>query len=555
MLAFWYARALRARGFARRQLDTDANKSAAVSETGPATENDAAPQGADPEKTAKQVARHQTDLFSAILDGMAEGVLVCALDGSLLLCNQAAHLILPGPSFDPQSNIATFLDGYEIFSDEFETPALLADIPLSRALRGIQVDNAELHLRLRSTGESVRLEISGRPLPDPNGKLYAAMVVFRDTTGRTDAEHECARLAALVRSSRDAIISGTTGGLIATFNPGAERLYGYTHDEAIGHPFAMLEPPDRSGETGRMMRESLSRRDGVRYETRRLRKDGSVFDAEVIDSIIYDEDGRSIGFSAIVRDITEAKRSARELAERTRELERSNLELGQFAYSASHDLQEPLRMIGSYVQLLRDRYRGRLDADADDFIDFAVDGAMRMKQLINDLLLYSRAGRGNSRAVVESDAALDWAVANLALKISESGAVVVRGEMPPVMAEGSQLGQLFQNLIDNALKFRTAETPRIEIGAERRDEMWEFCVHDNGIGIEQKYATRIFQMFQRLHSITEYPGSGIGLAVCRKIAERNGGRIWVDAEARTGTAFRFTIPAVAAEGARNAHHL
>jgi light-regulated signal transduction histidine kinase (bacteriophytochrome) len=167
-----------------------------------------------------------------------------------------------------------------------------------------------------------------------------------------------------------------------------------------------------------------------------------------------------------------------------------------------------------------------------------------MKQLINDLLLYSRAGRGHASAVVESGEALDWAVANLALKFSDSGAVLIRGVMPPVMADASQLGQLFQNLIDNALKFRTEAPPRIEIGAERCDDLWEFCVRDNGIGIDPKHATRIFQMFQRLHSSADYPGTGIGLAVCRKIVERNGGSIWVDdSGTRQGTAFRFTIPA------------
>jgi PAS domain S-box-containing protein len=332
--------------------------------------------------------------------------------------------------------------------------------------------------------------------------------------------------------------------VIATFNPGAERLFGYPADQIIGRNLAILEPPGKADEIARILRESFEQSGSVRTETRRRRKDGRIFDADAIDSPIYDQRGREIGFSAIVRDISERKQAERDLAERTRELERSNVELEQFAYSASHDLQEPLRMVGSYVQLLRDRYRGRLDSDADEFIDFAVDGAVRMKRLINDLLLYSRAGRGHSSAMVESGAALDWAVANLALKLSDSACVVIRGEMPPVMADASQLGQLFQNLIDNALKFRTEALPRIEIGAERRGGLWDFCVRDNGIGIDQQHATRIFQMFQRLHSSADYPGTGIGLAVCRKIVERKGGSIWVDSEAHPGTAFRFTIPAV-----------
>ena len=495
-------------------------------------------------EASEQALQRQTDLLKAILDSMGEGVLARAGDGHLLLSNLAARRILPGGSCDAESDFATFMADYEIFLDEFGTPAPLADTPLSRAINGIQLDVGELYLRRRSTGQNLCLEISARPLRDGRGGQFGAMCVFRDITGRKRFEREQARLAAVVQSSSDAIMAGTPDGVITSFNPGAQRLYGYTADQAVGHNFAMLEPPELAGEIRRIMGESLEQHGSVNYETRRMRKDGSIFDADVIDSPIYDERGREIGFSAIVRDITERKQAERELAERTRELERSNVELEQFAYSASHDLQEPLRMVGSYVQLLRDRYRGRLDSDADEFIDFAVDGAVRMKRLINDLLLYSRAGRGHSSAVVEAGATLDWAVANLALKLSDCGAVVVRGAMPPVMADASQLGQLFQNLIDNALKFRSAAPPRIEIGAERRDGLWEFCVRDNGIGIEQKHATRIFQMFQRLHSSADYPGTGIGLAVCRKIVERNGGRIWVDSEVHPGTAFRFTIPAV-----------
>ncbi len=533
------------RGFTAK-LETDANHSAVGrcgSDTESATTGAPTPMRLGIAETSTQAMQREPDLFRAILEGMAEGVLVRGIDGSLLLCNPAAHRILPGPSFDRQSDTGTFINDYEIFSDEFGTPVALAEIPLSQALRGIRVDHAELFLRRRSTGESLCLELSGHPLRDPNGALYGAMVVFRDISERKNAEREHARLAALVHSSSDAIISATSDGIIATFNRGAERLYGYTAEQAIGRDFTSFEPPDRAGEIGRIMRESLDRRESIRYETRRMRKDGTIFDADVIDSPIYDEGGHEIGFSAIVRDLTQRILSARELAERTSELERSNLELEQFAYLASHDLQEPLRMVGSYVQLLRDRYRGRLDSDADDFIDFAVDGAVRMKQLINDLLLYSRAGRGNSRVLVESGAALDWALANLALKLSDSGAVVVRGMMPPVMADAVQLGQLLQNLIDNALKFHGTAPPRIEIGAERRDALWEFCLRDNGIGIDPQYGARIFQMFQRLHSSTEYAGTGIGLAVCRKIVERNGGRIWIDTTVRTGTAFRFTIPA------------
>jgi len=232
------------------------------------------------------------------------------------------------------------------------------------------------------------------------------------------------------------------------------------------------------------------------------------------------------------------------------ELGRSNAELEQFAYSASHDLQEPLRMVASYVQLIRDRYRGRLDSDADEFIDFAVDGASRMKRLINDLLHYSRTGRGAVPRPIESGQALDWALSNLSLRLDETHTKVTHGPLPMVEADPTQLGEIFQNLIDNAIKFHGDQPPRIEIQARREAGQWMFSVKDNGIGIEPQHQKRIFQMFQRLHGHNEYSGTGIGLAVCRKIVERNGGRIWVESAKDVGADFRFTLPA-ANEAATN----
>ena len=233
-----------------------------------------------------------------------------------------------------------------------------------------------------------------------------------------------------------------------------------------------------------------------------------------------------------------------ELSERAKELARSNSELQQFAYVASHDLQEPLRMVASFTQLLAKRYNEKLDDDAREFINYAVDGATRMQTLISDLLNYSRVGtQGKPLVPTDCDALLKRVVESIQFNIEETGAKIESDPMPMVMADSQQLGQLFQNLITNAIKFHGEEAPHVWISAERNGNDWKISVRDNGIGISQEHSDRIFIIFQRLHTKTEYPGTGIGLAICKKIVERHGGRIWVEPSAGKGSTFCFTIAA------------
>ncbi len=244
------------------------------------------------------------------------------------------------------------------------------------------------------------------------------------------------------------------------------------------------------------------------------------------------------------RHLLRLRRQAEEdLARKADELARSNAELEQFAYIASHDLQEPLRMVAAYTQLLAERYRGKLDANADKFIGYACEGALRMQALIQDLLAFSRVGRnGAERTEVDCEKALEEVVLNLGPAIRESGAVVTHAPLPVVWADRSQLTQVFQNLIGNAIKFRGKEPPAISVQAERAGEQWLFSVSDNGIGVAPESAENIFVVFQRLHTRTEYPGNGIGLAICKKIIGRYGGKIWVEAQADRGSIFKFTLP-------------
>jgi len=265
---------------------------------------------------------------------------------------------------------------------------------------------------------------------------------------------------------------------------------------------------------------------------------------------VTDEHGNFKGYRGVGKDITRRKvaelalRDANdELTRKAQDLARSNAELEQFAYVASHDLQEPLRMVSSYTQLIARRYGDRLDGDAREFMDFIVDGAARMKQLIEDLLSYSRVGkRGESFEPTDCHAALTKALANLRTAIDDSAAVVTHDALPTVDADGRQLMQLFQNLIGNALKFKGSEPPRIHVGAIEDKSGWTFTVADNGIGIDPQYFERIFMVFQRLHNKTEYAGTGIGLAICKKVVDRHGGRIWVESQPAQGSTFYFSFP-------------
>jgi PAS domain S-box-containing protein len=282
------------------------------------------------------------------------------------------------------------------------------------------------------------------------------------------------------------------------------------------------------------------------HEQRIERPGGESRDLFVWARPVRDPDGRVTRVEGAAQDITDVRTAERELAARTRDLERSNADLEQFAYAASHDLQEPLRMVASYVQLLARRYRGKLDRDADEFIAFAVDGAERMQKLIRDLLTYSRATRlTRPRDPVDLGHTLRTAMTNLKVAIEDSGASITAEPLPTVTGDATGLTVLVQNLLSNALKFRGARPPNIHVGVERHGEEWRISVRDDGIGFDPGQSNRLFVIFQRLNPPGQFEGSGIGLAICRKIVDRHGGRIWAEPNPAGGATFYFTLPAAA----------
>ncbi|KWO88030.1 hypothetical protein WM32_09525 [Burkholderia ubonensis] len=350
----------------------------------------------------------------------------------------------------------------------------------------------------------------------------------------------------VVEAAPNAMIMVNGDGRIVLVNSQTEKVFGYARKELIGQGIDVLVPerfrPHHPDYRSTFLRDPRSRPMGAGRHLYGVRQDGSEVALEI--GLNPVETANGVFVLAAIVDITERKQAEDKLRERTEELARSNRDLEQFAYVASHDLQEPLRAIAGPLQLLQRRYRARLDARADEFIEHAVDGASRMQALIEDLLAFSRVGRSSEPwQLTECKEALEKALANLAVAIQESGAQITDDGLPAVRAISGQISVLFQNLIGNAIKFRSRDrTMQIHVGATIHDDAWVFHVTDNGIGIESRFFDHIFLIFQRLHTRRDYPGTGIGLALCKRIVEHHGGRIWVESEPGAGTTFFFTLP-------------
>jgi PAS domain S-box-containing protein len=425
----------------------------------------------------------------------------------------------------------------------------LADRPRAQVVAG-ESDSARLEKRyVHKDGSLIWASIAIALERDAAGKPLYAVSVLDDVTSRKHAEDALRQSEDLFRKTFELAASGVAhvslDGVFLRVNRRLTEMLGYTEAELLGRSVKDIShPEDRDVTDAQRALIRAGERESLRFEKRYLAKDGEVVWVSLGVALVRNAAGTPQYEIAMFDDITERKHAEVALREAHEELKRSNSELEQFAYVASHDLQEPLRMVSSYTQLLERRYGEKFDADAKEFMAYIVDGATRMKQLIEDLLAYSRVGtKGKDFKPADLDKSVRRAIGNLKAAIEESGASVTYDPMPVVPADEVQLAQLFQNLMGNALKFRAPSVqPRIHVGVKDLGESFELSVRDNGIGIEPQYFERIFMVFQRLHNKGEYSGTGIGLAIVKKVVERHGGHIRVESKLGEGSAFIFTLP-------------
>lgn len=503
----------------------------------------------------RQIERQRSESearIRKILDNLAAFVGIMTPDGTLIEANRSA---LAAANLTPEDVIGRpFEDAYWWSYDAGIQRQLREAIDRAAAGETVRYD---VLVRLAEK-RFITIDFMLAPTFDAQGKVEFLIPSGIDVTARNELtarlKMQQHRLEAILNSVPGIVFEGSrspsSGQQKMDFiSPYIETVLGYTVDEAMAEGFwEKVVHPDDWEQAVKEITTLYQQHQAGKLEFRCLHKSGNIVYLETHMSVIVDATGVPVGVVGVMTEITERKHAEEALAQYAEELRRSNEELEQFAYVASHDLQEPLRMISSYLQLIEKRYSDHLDDDGREFIHFAVDGATRMKALINDVLTYSRIQRGKAEPEpVAMNEALEQALDNLQLAVEDSEALITHDPLPLITANRAQMVQLLQNLIGNAIKFRSERRPEIHVGVKRDGKMWHFSVRDNGIGIAEEYFERIFVIFQRLHTRGQYSGTGIGLAICKKIVDKHGGRIYAESVPNEGTTFHFTLPIERAE--------
>jgi PAS domain S-box-containing protein len=499
--------------------------------------------------TASGAASDEERFYEGIVSLAADAIVITDAEQRIVTFNRAAEQIFGYPADEVLGRRLELLmpARFAVTHRERDVPAFARSPVRARRMgeRGGVWGRRKSGEEFPAEVSIARTELAGQP---------RFVAILRDVSERHRAEEEVRESEELFRTAMQSspigmALRGLDGRWLAV-NRALCELVGYSEEELrqlgvadVSHPDDLQLDVQYAAELLAGTREPYSR------EKRYVHKDGHVVWIVLAVTLVRSATGEPRFFITQMKNITDRKRAEAQLERQAAELARSNAELEQFAYVASHDLQEPLRMVASYSQLLARHYHGRLDEKADRWIGYAVDGARRMQALINDLLALSRVGT-HGRAFTPTDCGevLARALGSLAPVIAESDVRITSEPLPVVSADAVQLEQLFQNLVGNAIKFRRPDVPcEVRVDARRRTEdgrdEWLLTVRDNGIGLEMEYAEQVFTMFQRLHTREEYAGTGIGLAICRKIVERHGGRIWVESAPGAGAAFHFTLPA------------
>jgi len=498
-------------------------------------------------RRVEKLRAQSSERIRKVIDNLSAFVGVLTPDGVVIEMNASA---LRSANLDLGEVVGKRLDQTYWWSYDDSVQAKLRD-SIQQAAQGESI-RYDVSVRLASD-QYITLDFTLAPVFDREGQLEYLIPSGIDVTSRNNLTNQLIiqqrRQSNIINHVPGVVFEGTVSdnGVITTdfFSPYIEKMLGYTLAEVRNDPLfwkkvILAEDWDNTVKQVNEIHEGGKPR-STQY--RCYAKDGHIVFVESHFGFLRDEQNVLLGTVGVMMDVTDRRQAEDELAHYAQELRRSNEELEQFAYVASHDLQEPLRMVTSYLQLIEQRYETLLDADAKEFIRYAVDGSTRMKSLINDLLVYSRIQRNRAEyEPIEMEDVLHQALRNLQLVIEDSKAIITHDPLPEVKANRVQMLQLMQNLIDNGLKFRLERTPEIHIGVKLEPPLWHFCVKDNGIGIEEEYLERIFIIFQRLHARNEYPGTGIGLAICKKIVDKHGGQIYAQSTLGQGTEFHFTIP-------------